>query len=145
MRTAFQSLTGEEQDERQISFNLLTRRAGVCSVNGCGKHVRSRNVMLCKGHYAAKRRAGSRSQGKVPWTPWEDGVIQAARQARVSYSLIVLVMPNRTPEACKVRANVLRRVAGVPSRDYAHLEQIRFGSAAKMGSDRLAAAIRGIL
>jgi len=77
------------------------------------------------------------------WTQWEDSVLEAARKARVAYALIPLVMPNRTPEACKVRANILRRERGVPSRDYAHLEQLRWRMRAMKGSRMLAEAIGG--
>ena len=78
------------------------------------------------------------------WTSWEDGVLEAARQARVTYERLTLVMPHRTPVACRVRANVLRRERGVPSRDYAHLEEQRWRMRAVEGSQRLAEAIGGV-
>jgi len=80
------------------------------------------------------------------WTSWEDGVLEAARQARVAYALIPLVMPNRTPNACMVRTNVLRRQRGVPSSHYPHLEQIRARNNGIAGSRLLLDAVsRAIL
>ena len=75
------------------------------------------------------------------WTEWEDGVLEAARQAHVTYERLTLVMPNRSAVACRVRANVLRRDRGVPSRDYAHLEQLRWRMSAQRGSQTLADAV----
>lgn len=75
------------------------------------------------------------------WSEWEDGVLEAARQARVTYERLTLVMPHRTPMACRVRANLLRRERGVPSRDYAHLEELRWRMRAQMGSAMLAEAV----
>jgi hypothetical protein len=77
------------------------------------------------------------------WTSWEDNVLEAARQVRVPYRLIHLVLPNRSPDACKIRADILRRKRGVPSRDYAHLEQLRWRANARKGSEMLAEAING--
>lgn len=77
------------------------------------------------------------------WTAWEDGVLEAARQARVAYNKLVLVMPHRTPNACMVRTNVLRRQRGVPSSHYPHLEQIRARNNGIAGSQRLAQAVSG--
>ncbi len=77
------------------------------------------------------------------WTQWEDNVLEAARQVRVPYRLIHLVLPNRTPDACKIRADILRRKRGIPSRDYAHLEQLRWRMNAQRGSQMLAEAIGG--
>lgn len=77
------------------------------------------------------------------WTQWEDNVLEAARQVRVAYEDISIVMPHRSPVACRVRANVLRRERGVPSRDYAHLEQLRWNMGAQRGSQMLAEAIGG--
>lgn len=75
------------------------------------------------------------------WSDWEDSVLEAARQINIAYQRIVLVMPHRSAEACKVRANILRRERGVPSRDYAHLDQLRWRLQAAQGSRRLAEAM----
>ena len=77
------------------------------------------------------------------WTSWEDGVLEAARQIRLTYEQLSIVMPNRSPLACRVRANVLRRERGVPSRDYAHLDQLRWRMQVAQGSQRLAEAVSG--
>lgn len=76
-----------------------------------------------------------------PWSEWEDSVLEAARQVRVPYRLIHLVLPNRSPAACKIRADILRRKRGIPSRDYAHLEQLRWRMNAQRGSQMLAEAL----
>ncbi len=81
------------------------------------------------------------------WSQWEDGVLNAARNANVSYNDVIAVLWGRSPVACRIRANVLRRQAGViPRPEYNRWCGPWWDKAierdAQRGSEMLVAAIR---
>lgn len=73
------------------------------------------------------------------WHPKEDQLLNIARQANVSYDKIADIMCWRSAMACRVRANVLRRERGEPSRDYEHLERLQY----RIGTMKLETALAG--
>lgn len=77
------------------------------------------------------------------WTEHEDAIVEAGRAVGLPYKLITVVMPHRSPNACMVRTNILRRQAGQPSRHrYGRLNDDNWQSDLRKGSDMLLAAMR---
>jgi len=79
------------------------------------------------------------------WSDYEDAIVEAGRAAGLPYKLITVVMPHRSPNACMVRTNILRREAGQPSRHrYGRLNDDNWQSDIRRGSDMLLAAMRRV-
>lgn len=77
------------------------------------------------------------------WSDYEDAIVEAGRAAGLPYKLITVVMPHRSPNACMVRTNILRRQAGQPSRHrYGRLNDDNWQADIRKGSDMLLAAMR---
>ena len=82
------------------------------------------------------------------WSEHEDGIVKAGREVGLTYGEINIVLPHRSPNACMVRTNILRRMNGVPSRHSRfHHDDDRWQDNARAASDRLLAAmmrVRGV-